>query len=227
MVKVWAVVAGAACLASATGASGAILANGDFEAPYAPYALPPGWTDSAAVIGGPLNAPNLFVTDGAAYTACCGTTGSPAAKANHFATFGAGDSPNAGSYLAQSFATVAGRAYLVSFDLAAFGVAGFQSMHVSLEDVVGAATLASGDYRVASSGDLDSGFTTYTLAFTAGGAVTRLAFQNVDAVTNDIDSVVDNVSVSAAVPEPAAWALMIAGFGMTGAALRRRPLSAG
>lgn len=31
------------------------------------------------------------------------------------------------------------------------------------------------------------------------------------------------VDVSAAVPEPASWAMMIAGFGLAGAALRRRP----
>jgi hypothetical protein len=32
-----------------------------------------------------------------------------------------------------------------------------------------------------------------------------------------------SAAVSGAVPEPATWAMMIAGFGMTGAALRRRP----
>ena len=33
----------------------------------------------------------------------------------------------------------------------------------------------------------------------------------------------DNISVTAGVPEPASWALMIGGFGMTGFAMRRRP----
>jgi len=31
-----------------------------------------------------------------------------------------------------------------------------------------------------------------------------------------------NVAVGASVPEPASWALMIAGFGLAGGALRRR-----
>ncbi|HWJ68534.1 MAG TPA: PEPxxWA-CTERM sorting domain-containing protein [Sphingobium sp.] len=39
---------------------------------------------------------------------------------------------------------------------------------------------------------------------------------------NSVLSYVDGVSV-AAVPEPATWALMIAGFGMIGAAMRRQP----
>jgi hypothetical protein len=33
---------------------------------------------------------------------------------------------------------------------------------------------------------------------------------------------IDNLAVASAVPEPAAWALMITGFGLTGAVLRRR-----
>ena len=32
----------------------------------------------------------------------------------------------------------------------------------------------------------------------------------------------DNISVSTAVPEPATWAMMIMGFGVAGALLRRR-----
>ena len=32
-------------------------------------------------------------------------------------------------------------------------------------------------------------------------------------------------SIAAAVPEPASWAMMIAGFGLTGAALRRRRIA--
>lgn len=39
-------------------------------------------------------------------------------------------------------------------------------------------------------------------------------------------SQVNTLSLSYAVPEPANWALMIAGFGMTGAALRRRRVAA-
>jgi hypothetical protein len=50
---------------------------------------------------------------------------------------------------------------------------------------------------------------TYTLAFAGQKTTDETAF-------------LDNVSVTAAVPEPAAWALMIAGFGMVGITMRRR-----
>jgi hypothetical protein len=222
MRKVWALAAGLAAASLATGASASLLTNGDFETPSAPYSLPPGWDHSQAVTGGPMNAPNLFVTDGAAYTACCGTTGSPAASANRFATFGAGDSPNAGAYLGQSFATVAGKSYLVSFDLAAFGVPGTQSVHLRLDDLSNLSHIAHQDYLATSSPVLDGAFTTFTLGFVATGAQTVLTFQNGSAITDDIDAIIDNVNVTAAVPEPVTWALMIAGFGLAGATLRRR-----
>ncbi|MGL4540913.1 MAG: PEPxxWA-CTERM sorting domain-containing protein [Polymorphobacter sp.] len=43
--------------------------------------------------------------------------------------------------------------------------------------------------------------------------------------TNGSDFGWDDVTFGAAVPEPASWALMIAGFGMVGAAMRRRKLA--
>ena len=55
---------------------------------------------------------------------------------------------------------------------------------------------------------------------------TYSTFTSDDPVGNDTDLVsVDIVSGGGAVPEPAAWALMVFGFGGAGAALRRRRLS--
>jgi hypothetical protein len=52
---------------------------------------------------------------------------------------------------------------------------------------------------------------TYTLSFAGlSGAIDRTAF-------------IDSVSLNAAaVPEPAAWGMLIGGFGFAGAAMRRR-----
>ncbi len=52
-----------------------------------------------------------------------------------------------------------------------------------------------------------------------------LQFDNYLSDTVNVDAFLDNVSVNAlpgAVPEPATWAMMIGGFALAGAAMRRR-----
>jgi hypothetical protein len=150
--------------------------------------------------------------------------GSPASLANHFATFGAGDSPNAGGVLAQSFATVLGQTYVVSFDLAVFGIAGSQTLNAQVQDLDHATTIADHDFTVFTDDNLDTAFGAHGFAFTATGTQARLAFRNTSAATNSIDLVLDNASVLArgAAPEPQAWALLLLGFGLMGTAVRRR-----
>jgi len=61
----------------------------------------------------------------------------------------------------------------------------------------------------------------------AGFDASRVTFDtdnvylNIQGLNVNSDSVV-KVDISGAVPEPAAWTLMIAGFGLVGGALRRR-----
>lgn len=60
--------------------------------------------------------------------------------------------------------------------------------------------------------------------FTADGASTTVTFRNADP-SFDNSNGLDNVSIDlarSAVPEPASWAMLIAGFGLTGGLLRRR-----
>lgn len=67
-----------------------------------------------------------------------------------------------------------------------------------------------------------SGFTTNLLAGVSYFAVAS-AFENKDfGAYNLTISGPGDISLSSAVPEPATWAMMIAGFGLAGAALRRR-----
>ena len=64
----------------------------------------------------------------------------------------------------------------------------------------------------------------FTTSFVAGGASTNLAFLNGDPGTdndNGLDGVNLVVGGTAVVPEPSAWALLIAGFGGMGLVLRR------
>jgi hypothetical protein len=68
-------------------------------------------------------------------------------------------------------------------------------------------------------------FSNYEISFTAGQAGTAQAFVGTSSKDN-IGPLVDNIVLSTnAVPEPATWAMMIMGFGLIGAAARRRRLA--
>jgi hypothetical protein len=60
----------------------------------------------------------------------------------------------------------------------------------------------------------------FETSFVGTGAPTEIAFFNGTAHA-DAETGLDNVSLTLAVPEPATWWLMILGFGLIGAALRR------
>lgn len=67
----------------------------------------------------------------------------------------------------------------------------------------------------------DMGWTEQVFNFTAAASSANLTFSAT--LEDPYGPALDNVSISGgAVPEPASWALMIAGFGFAGAALRRR-----
>jgi hypothetical protein len=69
----------------------------------------------------------------------------------------------------------------------------------------------------------NSPFTTKTISFdagTSGSLKVNFGTTSADNVGPLIDNV--NLSIGAAVPEPATWAMMITGFGLAGMALRRR-----
>lgn len=63
------------------------------------------------------------------------------------------------------------------------------------------------------------GYANHAYRVTATTASTLLEFRGVQIPAA---SGLDDVSVTAYVPEPASWALMVAGFGLVGAVLRRR-----
>lgn len=62
-------------------------------------------------------------------------------------------------------------------------------------------------------------YQTYEYIWTATSASSNIQFRSRG--NNNVGVVLDNVSISL-VPEPAQWMLLIAGFGMTGYAMRRR-----
>ena len=123
-----------------------------------------------------------------------------------------------GGGLVQSFTTVAGTDYVLSFDtngLAFGGIPNADFMTVTLFD--GAVSLASLTYMEKAS--FGSASEARTLAFTAASETTRLEFDFVYYGFYDgrYFALVDNVVVADAVsatPEPASWALLLMGAGL-------------
>ena len=187
-----------ALLPAVAGAS-ELITNGSFESGFT------GWSPTSGVA----------VASGHDYVVGAGGSGSAAAQANHFAAFGGGNVAGFDGLL-QSFGTVAGKVYTLGFDYGAFG-SGTEELTVI---VTGA---FSTHLHPVGTTNLDALFTHYSTTFIGDGAVRSINFA-VNAGTGDsIDPLVDNVSITGAtVPEPAKWALLVAGFGLVGVAARRR-----
>lgn len=72
-------------------------------------------------------------------------------------------------------------------------------------------------------GAIADGWLHYTASFTSTiTGSTEVAIWNANTAYSGNDFALDDIRLSAAVPEPASWALMIVGFGGIGAALRGR-----
>jgi len=117
----------------------------------------------------------------------------------------------------QTFDTIAGLFYNVDFWLAGNpdGAPITKTVRVS------ATGADDGDFTFDSTGisRANMGWKKYTYSFLAAGPSTTLSFASQD--PGFYGAALDNVSV-AAVPEPGTWALMLAGFGLAGFAMRRQ-----
>ena len=150
---------------------------------------------------------NVALATGATYNPCCGT---PNDTSNTFVAFGGGNNPS-GTLMSASFNTVLGSVYTVNFDYGALG-----NGSEALTFTVGGQSFT---FNPVADNSLVTTFGAGSFTFIGIGGVTALDVAS-EGLPN-VDAVLDNISISGAVPEPAAWGLMILGFGAVGGALRR------
>ena len=117
-----------------------------------------------------------------------------------------------GDWISQTFATVVGQSYLLSYDLSAYN--GFDNIGVLNVSVGTAFETLTGTA---------GGYSHQTLSFAADSLATTLKFENAYPTSDWYNYPhLDNVSVTAAVPEPETYALMLTGLGIMGWVVRRK-----
>ena len=182
-----------------------LIVNGGFENPTVanpccttvPPAPLPGWTVS----------PNVNVVNGT-FSSTAGNLAEEGAQ--YLDLVGEGGT----GAISQTFATVAGQVYTLSFIFShnLFSGTPSASASFSVDGLVGSVFHNSG-----STSDLD--WLIFSGNFLADNSSATLNFTNLTGGINE-GVLLDAISVQAAVPEPATWAMMLLGFGAIGGAMR-------
>lgn len=199
-------VAGAVSLAPASLSAAESLTNGGFEQPTvggpccitSPPVVIPGWTAT----------PDVNVVNGTFSS----SAGNLAKEGNQYLDL-IGEA--GGGSISQSFATVIGQVYNLTFWYSHNLFSGLPSASARLS----AGDLSDSITHVGGS-NADLAWVFYSNSFTADATSTTLTFTNTAGAQNE-GVFLDGVSV-VAVPEPSTWAMLIMGFGLLGGAMRRR-----
>ena len=198
--------AAAVAFVSTSASATELITNGGFEDPTISHpccnTAPPGSVTGWTVTAGSVNVVNVTV----------GSAGGNIADEGDQYIDLIGES-GAGS-LSQTFGTVAGQVYTLSFAFShnPFGGLSAATAAFSVDGLLGPIAHSTG-----TNADLD--WQTYNGSFVADDASATLNFTNLTGSSN-AGILLDAVSVQAAVPEPATWALLILGFAAIGGAMR-------
>jgi len=212
----------AAASLSAPAMAANLITNGDFEGAVV-SGTPTGWTLLPYSVAPTVFTADAKVLSGADYVNNAGGTGSAAAQANKFLSFGPGNLANVEIALANPVNTIAGQLYELKFDFAQFGTAATETLTYA---ITGTGILQSGTETQAGGTNLDTIFQSHTIFFTGTGNPINVLFTLAGQPTAGVDGLLDNVVVTA-VPEAATWAVMLLGVGMLGIGLRRRRSGSG
>jgi len=120
--------------------------------------------------------------------------------------------------ISQSFATVIGQRYVISFDIAGNPSPSGGPTLKSLDVSVNSSGLANYTFDTAGFTRANMGWIGKSYSFIANSTTSNLAFVSNNGFASG--PALDNVTIS--VPEASTWAMMIMGFGLVGTALRRR-----
>lgn len=127
-------------------------------------------------------------------------------------------SGNSPGTIVQMLSTVAGQRYRLSFDVSSnWDNRSLKTMNVFFGNATPMNIVSPPVSRPMT-------WVTHSRIFTADSASTQLRFQSTFGGPWGV--ALDNVAVNAVVPEPASWAMLITGFGLIGAIMRRRPTMA-
>jgi hypothetical protein len=213
----FAAIAIAAALLVPIAANATTLIDGSFEARGAATPVTQYCYDGFAIVNpacaaGPWSGGGVILSGNGAWG------GSTAAGPGNYFAFVQGT-----QVLSQSFtATETGVGNLTWFDANRSNTGGQQSYTVSLFD--GTSTTALGTYTSAIGGFVGRSTSPFALA---NGVTYTLSFTGLSIYTgtqdSDRTSFIDQVMLtSTAVPESSTWTMLVAGFAMVGAAMRRR-----
>jgi choice-of-anchor C domain-containing protein len=205
--KTWLAALALAATAPMASAAPNLITNGSFESNGIGFSggFSTIYTGSSTLTGWTINAGNVDLVN-TYWTASQG----------HYSLDLSGEQDGT---ISQSFATVVGQKYQVSFDVAGNPTDSDKVKYLQ----VGLSNLPLYEFDTTGKTHSNMGWTTKNFVFQAVSTSSTLFFAGLQ--DSPYGVALDNVSVSA-VPEPETYALLLAGMGLVGAAARRKRANA-